>query len=142
MTTENKATVITVEATINAPIGKVWKYWTEAEHVKHWNNASEDWHTPKAENDLRVGGSFTYRMEAKDGSFGFDFGGVYSEVKQHERIDYKMADDRKVENTFKGDDTSTHVVIHFDAETQNPVEMQKGGWQAILNNFKTYTESH
>src|SRR6266850_8555487 len=99
MATQDK-TIITVENAINAPVEKVWQYWTKPEHITQWNNASDDWHTPRAENDLRVGGSFSSRMEAKDGSFGFDFGGVYDEVKTNERIAYTMGDGRKVKITF------------------------------------------
>jgi uncharacterized protein YndB with AHSA1/START domain len=140
MTTEK--TKITVEATIDAPVEKVWKLWNGTEHVTKWNNASPDWHTPKAENDLRVGGKFVYRMEAKDGSFGFDFGGTYDKVKEKELILYTMDDTRKVSNTFTANGNSTKLVVEFEAEDQNPVEMQKGGWQAILDNFKAYAEKN
>src|SRR5947207_8159342 len=95
-----KKTSITIESTIKAPVEKVWKLWTSPEHITKWNNASDDWHTPRAENDLRVGGKFLSRMEAKDGSFGFDFGGEYDEVKTNKRITYTMGDGRKVEVTF------------------------------------------
>lgn len=133
---------ITVEATVNAPVEKVWKFWTSPEHIIKWNSPSEDWHTPKAENDLRVGGSFTSRMEAKDGSFGFDFGGVYDTVKPNELIAYTLGDGRKVEIQFTDNGDSTTVAESFDTESENPVEMQRGGWQAILNSFKTYTETN
>jgi len=132
---------ITVEATINASVQKVWECWTEPKHITQWCFASDDWHAPIAENDLRVGGSFMSRMEAKDGSFGFDFGGVYNDLKTHEHISYTMEDTRKVKITFDGDNNSTKVVETFEAETENPVEMQQAGWQAILNNFKKYVES-
>jgi len=132
---------ITVEATVNAPAEKVWNFWTSPEHIIKWNSPSEDWHTPKAENDLRVGGSFTSRMEAKDGSFGFDFGGVYDEVKTNELIAYTLGDGRKVEIQFTANGDSTTVTESFDTESENPVEMQRAGWQAILDNFKTYTET-
>ncbi len=139
------ATVIKVEATVNAPVEKVWAIFTEPEHIKKWNTASEDWHTTKSENDLTVGGKFSSRMEAKDGSFGFDFGGIYTAVKRHELIAYTMGDNmnegRKAENTFTSVGNATKVVTSFEAETDNPIEMQQGGWQAILNNFKKYTES-
>ena len=135
-------TVITIESTVNAPVEKVWENWTQPEHVTKWNTASEEWHTPKAENDLRKGGNFSYRMEAKDGSFGFDFGGVYDEVKKNEYIEFTMGDGRKVKTTFKPQGNSTKIIESFDAETQNPVDMQKAGWQAILDNFKKYTESN
>jgi uncharacterized protein YndB with AHSA1/START domain len=133
---------IRVEATVQAPINKVWKYWTEPDHIKQWNNASDDWHTPFAENDLRVGGTFVSRMEAKDGSAGFDFGGIYDEVTLHEAIAYTMADGRKVNITFKDDDKETEVVETFDADASHPAEFQQQGWQAILNNFKNYVEQN
>nr|WP_068887338.1 SRPBCC family protein [Pedobacter panaciterrae] len=140
MNTTEKTTV-TIEATINAPVEKVWNLWTSPEHIIKWNSASEDWHTPKAENDLRVGGAFSSRMEAKDGSFGFDFGGIYDEVETHKLIAYTLGDDRKVKIIFTPDGNTTKITESFDAETQNPVEMQKGGWQSILNSFKKYTET-
>lgn len=131
---------ITIEATIKAPIEKVWQYWTKPEHVTKWNHASEDWHSPKASNDLTVGGSFSYRMEAKDGSIGFDFGGTYSDIKEHQVIAFTMGDDRKVRVEFSSQNEQTHVVELFEPEQTNPIEMQKAGWQAILNNFKQYVE--
>jgi len=141
METANR-TSITVESTINAPIEKVWTYWTEPKHVKNWNNASDDWHTPHGENDLRTGGKFVYRMEARDGSFGFDFGGIYDVVRENEYIEYTLSDGRKVKVNFTGQDNATRVVETFEAETTNPIEMQKTGWQAILDNFKKYTEAN
>jgi uncharacterized protein YndB with AHSA1/START domain len=137
-----KATVVTVETAVKAPVEKVWKYWSEPEHIKKWNSASEDWHTPKAENDLRTGGKFSSRMEAKDGSFGFDFGGEYTAVKNNELIEYVMSDGRKVKVVFEAKGNETKVTESFDAETENSVEMQKTGWQAILDNFKKYTEAN
>ncbi|MEH7128002.1 SRPBCC family protein [Neobacillus drentensis] len=139
MTTGNNVKV-TVKATVNAPVEKIWEYWTEPKHITKWNNASDDWHTPIAENDLTVGGKFLTRMEAKDGSFGFDFGGIYDEVKLNELISYTMGDGRKVTITFKAHGNETEVIETFDAETSNPVEMQQAGWQAILDNFKKYVE--
>jgi uncharacterized protein YndB with AHSA1/START domain len=133
---------ITVTATINAAVEKIWEYWSKPEHITQWCNASADWHTPSAENDLRVGGRFTTRMEAKDGSFGFDFGGVYEEVKANELIAYTTDDDRKVSILFNSDGSTTTVTENFEAENENPVEMQKGGWQAILDNFKNYVEAN
>jgi uncharacterized protein YndB with AHSA1/START domain len=134
---------ITVEAIIEAPITKVWDYWVIVEHIMKWNSASPDWHTPRAENDLRTGGRFTSRMEAKDGSFGFDFGGIYDEVIPHKTINYTMDDGRKTTITFMDDNGErTHVTETFDAETTNPIEMQQGGWQAILDNFKKYAEAN
>jgi len=140
-TTTNTPTKITVETTVNAPVEKVWKSWNEPQHIKNWCAASEDWHAPKAENDLRTGGTFSTRMEAKDGSFGFDFGGVYDNVKKNELIEYTMGDGRKVKVIFSPSGDQTKIVETFDAEATNSVEMQRGGWQAILDNFKKYTES-
>ncbi len=134
-------TVITVEATVNAPVEKVWECWGNPQHITQWCNASGDWHAPRAENDLRTGGKFSTRMEAKDGSFGFDFGGEYDEVRTNELIAYTMGDGRKVKVIFTNQGNATKVVESFEAEDQNPVEMQQGGWQSILNNFKKYTES-
>ncbi|ODG91011.1 MULTISPECIES: SRPBCC family protein [Bacillaceae] len=133
---------VTVETTIQAPVEKVWEFWTEPTHIKKWNSASDDWHTPIAENDLRVGGEFRSRMEAKDGSFGFDFGGIYDEVKNYEVIAYTLGDGRKVKITFKGKEDTTEVIETFDAEETNPVEFQQQGWQAILDNFKKYAETN
>lgn len=133
---------ITIENTINAPVEKVWKLWTSPEHIIKWNSASDDWHTTRAENDLRAGGKFFARMEAKDGSFGFDFGGIYDEVKPNELICSTIGDGRKIETIFTSEKNTTKVVETFEAETTNPIEMQKGGWQAILDNFKKYVESN
>lgn len=141
METANK-TSITIETTVNAPIEKVWEYWTAPKHITQWNAASDDWHTPSAENDLRTGGKFSSRMEAKDGSFGFDFGGVYDNVEEHRVIEYTMGDGRKVKVSFTQEGGSTKVVETFDAENTHSHEMQKGGWQAILDNFKRYTETN
>jgi uncharacterized protein YndB with AHSA1/START domain len=138
METSNK---ITVETTVQAPVNKVWEFWTEPTHITKWNNASDDWHTPIAENDLQVGGKFLTRMEAKDGSFGFDFGGVYDDVRLHEAISYTLGDGRQVKITFVSQGNDTKVIEAFDAENTNPIEMQKAGWQAILDNFKKYTEN-
>ena len=141
METTNQ-TLITVETTVKAPVEKVWKFWTTPEHIIKWNNASDDWHTPFAENDLRVGGKFLSRMEAKDGSFGFDFGGVYDKVKENELIEYTIGDGRKVFNNFSVKGNETKVVETFEAESTHSIEMQKGGWQAILDNFKKYVEAN
>lgn len=136
-----KKTIITIQAVIQAPIKRVWEIWTNPSHIIHWNNASDDWHTTKAENDLRVGGKFMSRMEAKDGSEGFDFSGKYDNVELYKRIDYTLDDDRKVQVTFDGNSTQTTVTQHFEAEGVNTVELQQMGWQAILDNFKKYTET-
>jgi uncharacterized protein YndB with AHSA1/START domain len=129
---------IIVETTVQAPVEKVWEFWTEPTHITKWNTASEEWHTPYAENDLQVGGKFLSRMEAKDGSFGFDFGGVYDDVRLNEGIAYTLEDGRKVTINFIRQGDETKVIETFDAENSNPIEMQEAGWQAILDNFKKY----
>ena len=141
METMNK-TAITVEATVNVPVAKAWKFWTLPEHITKWNNASDDWHTPFAENDLKTGGKFLFRMEAKDKSFGFDFWGVYDDVKTNELISYTMGDGRKAKIIFESNGDTTKVIETFEPENENPIDMQKAGWQAILNNFKKYVESN
>lgn len=141
MTTKDQ-TIITVAATVNAPIESVWKAWTTPSDITKWNSASEDWHTPTAENDLRPGGKFSSRMEARDGSFGFDFGGIYDEVIPYELISYTLGDDRKVRITFDKNIEGVKIIESFVAENTNPVEMQRGGWQAILDNFKKYVETY
>ena len=138
----NNATRVTVQAVIQAPVEKVWRYWNEPEHITKWNHASEDWHCPRAENDLKVGGQFSYRMEARDGSMGFDFSGTYDKVKLHEEIAYSLGDERKVEISFIDQGSATKVVETFDAESTHPVEYQQAGWQAIMDHFKTYTEQN
>ncbi|MFY4775785.1 SRPBCC family protein [Metabacillus sp. RGM 3146] len=140
METSNQKTRVTVQAVIQAPVEKVWRYWSEPEHIAKWNQASETWHSPRVENDLRVGGKFLTRMEAKDGSMGFDFGGVYDVVKQHEQISYTLGDGRKVDITFVNQGNETKVVEIFDAESTHSIEMQQAGWQAIMDNFKRYSE--
>jgi uncharacterized protein YndB with AHSA1/START domain len=132
---------ITIETTVQAPVERVWETWTEPQHITQWNNASDDWHVPIAENDLRVEGKFLTRMEAKDGSFGFDFSGVYDEVKTNELISYTLGDGRKVSIAFISQGNETKIIETFEAEKTNPIEMQKAGWQAILDNYKKYTES-
>lgn len=134
------ATVITVGVQVNAPVEKVWQLWTGPEHIVKWNSASDDWHTPRATNDLRVGGRFVSHMAAKDGSMGFDFGGTYTEVKTHKLIKYTMDDNRKATVTFTPNEKGVQVTVEFDAEAINPVEMQRGGWQAISDSFKKYAE--
>lgn len=133
---------ITIETIIAADRSKVWDYYTNPEHITKWNFASDDWHCPKAENDMRVGGKYASRMEAKDGSWGFDFEAVYDEVLDNENFVYTIADGRQVAVTFESVGDKTKVTVVFEAENQNPVEMQKGGWQAILDNFKKYAESN
>lgn len=141
MTTSNKATTITVQTTVNLPVEKVWKLWTLPEHITQWNSGSEDWHTPYAENDLRVGGKALSRMQAKDGSASFDFIATYDEVRTHAFIAYTMEDGRKAKITFTSSGNTTSIVETFDAETENSVELQKAGWQMIMDNFKKYAES-
>ncbi|HRH64759.1 MAG TPA: SRPBCC family protein [Bacteroidia bacterium] len=136
------ATKITVETTIGAGIDKVWKFWTQPQHITKWNNASDDWYTPFAENDLRPGGKFLSRMEAKDGSMGFDFSGVYDDVRPNEKIDYSLDDGRKVKISFLSNEGETKIIETFEAEGLNSIELQRDGWQAILNNFKKYVESN
>jgi uncharacterized protein YndB with AHSA1/START domain len=135
-------TSITVETNILAPVEVVWQYFTDPEHVVHWNNASPDWHTPKAENDLQVGGKFSYAMAAKDGSFSFDFWGIYDTIKENQLIEYTLGDHRKVSIAFVSIGDDTRIVETFEPESENTVELQKGGWQAILDNFKKYVEEN
>lgn len=133
---------INIETLISADVKKVWDCWTKPEHITKWNFASDDWHCPSAENDLKVGGKFKSRMEAKDGSFGFDFEGVYDEVIDHKKIAYTMPDSRQVITYLENLGDKTKVTTTFDAENENPVEMQRAGWQSILDNFKKYVESN
>lgn len=136
-----KKQTITVETTVNVPVEKVWEYWTKPEHVTKWNQASPDWHCPNGTNDLRKGGKFSFRMEAKDGSFGFDFGGTYDEVIPYKLIEYTIGDGRKVQIQFESNGNKTSIKETFEAESMNSIELQKTGWQAILNSFKKYSES-
>src|SRR6185503_2564295 len=140
METANK-TAITITTTVNAPVEKVWEYWTKPEHIMNWNFASDDWQCPRSENDLRKGGKFSARMEAKDGSMGFDFGGVYDEVKPNEQISFTMGDNRKVDVFFKSEGNQTKIIETFEAETTHSEEMQRTGWQTIMDNFRKYTEN-
>lgn len=133
-------TKITVQALVNAPVKKVWEAWTTPAAIMQWNFAADDWYCPRAENDLRAGGKFNARMEAKDGSFGFDFEGIYDEVVDLKKITYSMTDGRQASTAFTDKNEVTEVTTTFDAETENSVELQQGGWQAILNNFKAYAE--
>lgn len=137
--TDNK---ITIKASISADGKKVWNYYTLPEHITQWNFAIDTWHCPSASNELKPGGRYVARMEAKDGSFGFDFEAVYDEITENKKIAYTMTDGRKAIVSFESGDNQTEITIVFDAEQQNPVEMQRDGWQAILNNFKKYTEAH
>jgi len=132
---------INVETTVAAPIEKVWRAYTTPEDIKQWNAASDDWHTTAATVDLREGGAFSSRMEAKDGSMGFDFAGTYTKVVPNKRIEYAFGD-RNAQVEFLDTPEGVTVRVSFDAETQYPVEQQQQGWQAILNNFKRHVESH
>jgi uncharacterized protein YndB with AHSA1/START domain len=137
---------ITVETIVKASIEKVWEYWNEPEHIMKWAFASSDWEAQEAENDLKVGGKFRTKMAAKDGSASFDFNGVYTEVEEHQLIEYDMekaeseAKSRHVKVEFKETPEGIKIIETFDPENENPEEMQRGGWQAILDNFKKYTE--
>ncbi|KHD87851.1 MAG: activator of HSP90 ATPase [Bdellovibrio sp. ArHS] len=131
---------IKIEATVRGDRSQVWEAWTKPEHITKWNFATDSWCCPWAENDLRVGGKYSARMEAKDGSFGFDFEGVYQEVTPYSRLVFVMPDGRSVATEFADEGGQTRITTVFDAETQNSEEMQKNGWQAILNNFKGYFE--
>lgn len=135
-------TKITIEALIAASPEKVWDYYNSPKHITQWNHASDDWHCPKAENDMKIGGTYLARMEAKDGSFGFDFKAIYDEIIPMAKVAYTLEDERKVVTTFEKQGEQTKVTTVFDAEGMNPIDMQKAGWQAILNNFKRYTETH
>lgn len=139
MRTNNK-TELKVETVINAPLTKVWDCWIDPDHIVQWNHASDDWHSPSAENDLRVGGHFKAVMAAKDGSTSFDFGGVYSNVVTHQLIEYTMSDTRNVRVTFEQLGNDVKVVKLFEAENMHSEELQIKGWQAILDNFKTHVE--
>lgn len=139
---ENKKTVVNIAASVNAPAAKVWEYWNEPAHIVKWNSAGGGWHCPRATNDLRVGGKINSRMESEDGSQGFDFEGTYDLVKENEEIGYTLGDGRKVHIRFTEKDGATHIAESFEAENTFPLEMQQQGWQAILDNFKQYTEAN
>ena len=132
---------ITVQATINADAKKVWDYYTNPKHIIHWNFADPSWHCPTAENDMRIGGTYKARMEAKDGSFGFDFEAIYSSIIEGKNFTYEFGG-RTASVQFNNLGKQTEVVVTFDPENENSVEMQKSGWQAILNSFKKYTENN
>jgi len=133
---------ITVQQIIEAPVEKVWNFWTKPEHITQWNNASDDWYTPRAESDVRPGGRFVYRMEARDGSVGFDFGGTYDTVMSLKSLEYTLDDGRKVWIEFSTEGNSTKISERFDPDSEHSVEMQQTGWQAIVDNFKKYAETH
>ena len=131
-------TPITVRVRIEAPIEKVWSCWTEPDHITQWAFASDDWEAPAAENDVRVGGRSMTRMAAKDGSASFDLVGTYTAVQKPEIIEYDMEDGRHVKVTFAEQDGAVDVIETFDPEHENSEELQRGGWQAILDNFKKH----
>jgi len=131
---------VTVKTIINAKPETVWTLWTEPSHIMKWNHASEDWHTPHAESDLKEGGRFRFRMESRDGKTGFDFTGMYNKVEPMKHISYVMDDQRKVDVFFNGDRESTELTEIFEAEQLNSIDLQRQGWQAILNNFRSYAE--
>ena len=131
---------VTIETTVKAPIAKVWAAWTTPDDIKQWNAASHDWHTTQAVVDLREGGAFSSRMEAKDGSFGFDFAGIYTKVVSNELLEFTFGD-RAAKVEFLNGENGVLVRETFDAETEHPIEMQRQGWQAILNNFAKHVES-
>ena len=132
---------ITVSALINSDSKKVWDFYTHPSHIMNWNFADPSWHCPNVENDMQVGGTYKARMEARDGSAGFDFECIYSEIIEYNEFTYGFGE-RAANVKFVNNDQQTEVIISFDPETENPVELQKAGWQSILNNFKTYTESN
>lgn len=134
--------IITVETNVNSPVAKVWEFWSSPEHIKNWCHASDDWHTPFAENDLRIGGKFSSTMAAKDESFKFDFGGTYTNIEERRLIEYTLGDDRKVKIEFIPEGDQTKVMESFEAEAENLADLQRTGWQAILDNFKKYTETN
>ncbi len=136
-----KTNQITIGTKINAPIEKVWELWTRPNHITQWNFASSDWCCPKVENNLETGGEFVWRMEAKDGSFGFDFKGIYQDIIINQLITYRLEDHRLVSINFKDKPDHVEVIQSFEAEGTHTDEQQKNGWQAILNNFKSYVES-
>lgn len=129
---------IKIKATVNAPVNEVWRFWTDPEHIKNWNHANDDWYTPAVQNDVRERGKFSWRMEAKDGSAGFDFEGTYTKVEKPELIKYVLDDGREVEISFEKSGNSTVIEETFEADKEHSLDMQKSGWQAILNNFKKY----
>jgi uncharacterized protein YndB with AHSA1/START domain len=135
--------MITVSTVIkNKTTAQVWDYFTNPKHVMNWNYAGDDWHCPKAENDLEVGKSFNYTMAAKNGEMSFDFTGIYTEIEHLSKISYVLADDRKIHITFQETEEGIEIIEKFDPETENSEEMQQTGWQMILNNFKKYSEAN
>jgi uncharacterized protein YndB with AHSA1/START domain len=136
----SEKTKITVSTTVKAPLATVWAAWSEPQHIPGWAFASDDWQASDPENDLRAGGRFKTVMSAKDGSMSFDFTGSYTAVTPHERIEYTLDDGRQVQITFAETDAGVLVTETFETESENPLEMQRDGWQAFMDNFKKYTE--
>ena len=132
---------ITVKTTIDRSIGEVWDYWTTPEHITKWNFATPEWHCPKAEHDLKVGGKLNYHMAAKNGSMAFDYTATFTRLEPNELMEYKLDDGRKVTISFSDIGDKTEVIETFEVEDENSIEMQRQGWQAILDNFKKYVES-
>jgi uncharacterized protein YndB with AHSA1/START domain len=132
---------ITVDTTVRVPVAKAWEYWIKPEHITRWAFASDDWEAPAAKNDLREGGTFTTTMAAKDKSASFDVTGTYNKVRQRELIEYTIEDGRKVSVKFQAAGGGTKITETFEPESENPEDMQRGGWQALLNNFKKYAEA-
>ncbi|MDR2284832.1 MAG: SRPBCC family protein [Sphingobacterium sp.] len=133
--------LIEITSRIAIRVETVWNAYNSVEDIMQWNHASDDWHCTSSINDLRIGGKFINRMEAKDGSFGFDFEGIYTELIPFKKIAYTMTDGRKAEVNFEAHESYTNIVVRFEPELENPIEMQQQGWQAILTNFKKYVES-
>lgn len=131
---------ITIQTVVNASVEKTWEYWNEPKHITKWSFALDEWEAPFAENNLCIGGKFSTRMQAKNGSQGFDFSGEYTEIRENEFIEYVMSDGRKVSIQFNKIDGKTEITETFDPEEENSIELQKNGWQAILNNFKKYVD--
>ena len=134
-------TMITLTASVSVSLQKAWAIWNEPQHIIHWNFASDDWQCPSSSVDLRTGGRFSSRMEAKDGSFGFDFWGTYDEVVPFQTVRSTLGDGRKMEVRFSENQGKVTVTESFETEDQNTAERQREGWQAILDNYKTYAES-
>ncbi|MCM8569886.1 SRPBCC family protein [Gramella jeungdoensis] len=138
---EKSKTTLSVETEVKLPAEKVWEYWNKPQHITMWNFASDEWHCPRAENDLRPGGKIMSRMEAKDGSMGFDYSGTYEEVKPFESIIYSLDDGRKVKIEFSPFENGTKITESFEAEGTHSLEQQRNGWQTILDNFRKYAEA-
>jgi uncharacterized protein YndB with AHSA1/START domain len=137
---QNERISITVETTVPVSPELAWEYWTQPKHITQWNQASEDWHTPSAENDLRVGGKFSSRMESKDGKIGFDFWGIYDVVAPYSVLASTLGDERKVRVVFEAVAEGTKITETFEAEGENTIELQRQGWQAIMDSFRRYVE--